>query len=174
MRIIDLFARSILVFFISLYQKYISPVKGFRCAHHALHKGESCSQFVKRSLLEHDLATAIKASQQRFNDCGSAAFHLSKVKPEHNSVLDAKVKLELPRLRGRRYFLLVAVPAFAIGLASPALASRSSRGMASCASRSAREGYRQDSEDGDCGDPNIWYGLCCLFSIGSAMSEGNN
>ncbi len=174
MRVIDSFVRSILVFFISLYQKYISPVKGFRCAHHALHKGETCSQFVKRSLLEYDLVTAIQSSQQRFNDCGSAAFHLSKSKPEYNSVLDTKVKLELPRLRGRRYFLLVAVPAFAIGLASPALASSSSQTMASCARGSAREGYRQDSKDGTCGDPNIWYGLCCLFSIGSAASSQNN
>jgi putative component of membrane protein insertase Oxa1/YidC/SpoIIIJ protein YidD len=173
MRIVDRCIRNFLAFVISLYQKYVSPSKGFRCAHHALHSGETCSQYVKRSLLEQDLMTAIKLSQQRFNQCGEAAFKLSQRRERQQQLAsNTTVQLNLPKLQGRRYFLLVAVPAFLVAMASPAWA-RSSRGVASCAGRSAQAGYREDSRDGECGDPNIWYGICCGLSIMGAAAESN-
>lgn len=54
------------------YQKYISPHKGFACAHRMLYEGESCSQYVKRMVAEKDLLAAIKASKQRFQACKEA------------------------------------------------------------------------------------------------------
>ncbi|MEM5550874.1 membrane protein insertion efficiency factor YidD [Pseudoalteromonas neustonica] len=38
---------------IRFYQKRISPYKGFRCAHAALHQGVSCSEAVKHIIEEH-------------------------------------------------------------------------------------------------------------------------
>jgi putative component of membrane protein insertase Oxa1/YidC/SpoIIIJ protein YidD len=57
---------------ITAYQKYLSPLKGFSCAHRVLHCGESCSQYVKRTILERGLSDAWPESRQRFRDCRSA------------------------------------------------------------------------------------------------------
>lgn len=143
----------------------ISPYKGFSCAHHVLHEGETCSQYVKRSLLEQDLITAVKLSQKRFNECSEASFILAENQDSRQLPTRNTIILPLSKLRGRRYFLLVTIPAFLVGLATPALAARRSRGIGSCAQASGRAGYREDMEDGQCGNPNIWYGLCCGLSI---------
>jgi putative component of membrane protein insertase Oxa1/YidC/SpoIIIJ protein YidD len=45
------------------YQKYVSPHKGFSCAHRLLYGGESCSQYVKGAIAQNGLSRAI--------DCGS-------------------------------------------------------------------------------------------------------
>ncbi|TAN85469.1 MAG: membrane protein insertion efficiency factor YidD [Phormidium sp. SL48-SHIP] len=66
-------SRSFLVALIDLYQTYISPRKGYSCAYRILHQGESCSCYVKNSLLETDLMSAISRSRQRFRDCHEAA-----------------------------------------------------------------------------------------------------
>ncbi len=57
---------------ISGYQKYLSPYKGFACAHRVFYGGESCSQYVKRMLGEVGFSEAVKASHQRFADCREA------------------------------------------------------------------------------------------------------
>ena len=60
------------IFLIRCYQKYLSPHKGFSCAHRVLYQEESCSQYVKRMLSEQDLRVAIALSRQRFMDCKTA------------------------------------------------------------------------------------------------------
>ncbi|MEC4804377.1 MAG: membrane protein insertion efficiency factor YidD [Jaaginema sp. PMC 1079.18] len=60
------------VYLITFYQKYISPYKGFACAHRVLYKKDSCSQYVKTLLIEQDLQSAIALSHQRFRDCKKA------------------------------------------------------------------------------------------------------
>ncbi|HEY9669159.1 MAG TPA: membrane protein insertion efficiency factor YidD [Coleofasciculaceae cyanobacterium] len=62
-------ARKIAVNSITAYQAYISPHKGFACAHRILHGGESCSMHIKRLLGEQSLISAIQLSRQRFKDC---------------------------------------------------------------------------------------------------------
>lgn len=57
---------------ITTYQKYLSPLKGFSCAHRVLHEGESCSQYVKQTILQRGLSDAWPDSRQRFRDCRSA------------------------------------------------------------------------------------------------------
>jgi putative component of membrane protein insertase Oxa1/YidC/SpoIIIJ protein YidD len=57
---------------ITAYQRYLSPLKGFSCAHRVLHQGESCSQYVKRTILEQGLSDALPQTRQRFRDCRSA------------------------------------------------------------------------------------------------------
>jgi len=61
---------------ISLYQRYVSPYKGFRCAHRVLHGGDSCSEYIqnpeggstKRTLASHfGCATSISPVPSGFS-----------------------------------------------------------------------------------------------------------
>ncbi|MEI6442247.1 MAG: membrane protein insertion efficiency factor YidD [Nostocales cyanobacterium ELA583] len=70
--IFDSFSRQISVTAITGYQRYISPHKGFKCAYHVLHGGESCSQYVKREIAEHGLKIAFFKTTQRFQACKQA------------------------------------------------------------------------------------------------------
>jgi len=54
------------------YQKYLSPHKGFSCAHRLLHGGESCSQYIKRMIAERGVISAIPRARQRLKDCKAA------------------------------------------------------------------------------------------------------
>lgn len=58
---------------IATYQKHISPKKGFSCAHRVLHGGESCSGYIKRTILEQGLIRAIPLSRRRFRACKAAS-----------------------------------------------------------------------------------------------------
>lgn len=71
------------------YQKHISPKKGFSCAYRVLHKSQSCSEFIKRTILERGLIEAIPAAQHRLQACKAA-----------NQVL--KSKMETQRRQGER------------------------------------------------------------------------
>jgi putative component of membrane protein insertase Oxa1/YidC/SpoIIIJ protein YidD len=68
----DNFSRKISMKAITGYQRYISPRKGFRCAHRVLHSGESCSQYVKRVIADEGLKAAFVKSQARFQACKQA------------------------------------------------------------------------------------------------------
>lgn len=57
---------------ITTYQQYLSPLKGYSCAHRVLHGNESCSQYVKQAVLRRGLSDAWPDSRQRFRDCRSA------------------------------------------------------------------------------------------------------
>ncbi|NET41406.1 membrane protein insertion efficiency factor YidD [Okeania sp. SIO2B3] len=63
---------KIAVALIDGYQQYISPRKGFSCAHRILYNDESCSQYIKRMFMEQDLSGAIQAARQRFKACKEA------------------------------------------------------------------------------------------------------
>jgi putative component of membrane protein insertase Oxa1/YidC/SpoIIIJ protein YidD len=77
--------QKLMIFFISIYQKYISPLNGFSCAYRVFHRGESCSCYVKRTLIEQDLVTAIHMSRKRFREC-SDANQMLKFKSEDYSL----------------------------------------------------------------------------------------
>ncbi|HEY9744272.1 MAG TPA: membrane protein insertion efficiency factor YidD [Coleofasciculaceae cyanobacterium] len=66
-------ARKIAIDSITAYQTYISPRKGFACAHRILHDGESCSMYIKRILGEESLMSAVQISRQRFKACVAAS-----------------------------------------------------------------------------------------------------
>lgn len=59
------------------YQRYISPYKGFCCAHRVKHGGMSCSEYAKQTLLHHGVWRAIPAVRQRFKECKVAAVALN-------------------------------------------------------------------------------------------------
>jgi putative component of membrane protein insertase Oxa1/YidC/SpoIIIJ protein YidD len=58
---------------IGLYQKYLSPHKGFSCAYRVQYRGSSCSQYCKEMILERGPIGAISPIRQRFQDCKQAA-----------------------------------------------------------------------------------------------------
>ena len=64
--------RIISLTLIALYQRFISPYKGFHCAHHQLNKGDTCSNAVKSLVHQHGLIKAWPKIQQRFTGCRQA------------------------------------------------------------------------------------------------------
>jgi putative component of membrane protein insertase Oxa1/YidC/SpoIIIJ protein YidD len=58
---------------IRLYRTHLSPRKGFRCAHHALHQTGSCSDFGLRVFADHGLIAGTALMRRRFAACAAAA-----------------------------------------------------------------------------------------------------
>lgn len=57
---------------IGLYQKYLSPVKGFVCAHRVLHGGDSCSEYARRGIQTHGIRKGIDLLRKRLVECRTA------------------------------------------------------------------------------------------------------
>jgi uncharacterized protein len=58
---------------IRFYQQYLSPYKGFRCAHRALHGRTSCSEFARRAVVRYGPARMVELLERRLSRCASAA-----------------------------------------------------------------------------------------------------
>ncbi len=69
---------------IAVYQRWISPRKGFRCAHSVLHGGPGCSGFAKETIRDVGLWRAIKMIRRRFKDCHTAMVTLAAQKGPTN------------------------------------------------------------------------------------------
>ncbi|NET70850.1 MAG: membrane protein insertion efficiency factor YidD [Sphaerospermopsis sp. SIO1G2] len=79
--------RKIGILTITGYQKYVSPHKGFACAHRVLYGGESCSQYVKRVMAKKGVKAALAKSRVRFQHCKQANFILkSQVESQKSPV----------------------------------------------------------------------------------------
>jgi len=76
--ILDGVMRGLAVTAISGYQKFISPHKGFSCAHRVLYGCESCSQYFKQVVAEEGIVTAIANAKGRFQECREANEILKK------------------------------------------------------------------------------------------------
>ncbi|WP_109764878.1 membrane protein insertion efficiency factor YidD [Pleionea mediterranea] len=72
--------RHIALCLIVLYQKYISPKKGYRCAHRVLHNGPSCSSYCADNLRRHGFIKSIAKMRWRFRECNEAAMELNERK----------------------------------------------------------------------------------------------
>lgn len=57
---------------IRFYQRFLSPLKGFRCAHAAVHGGESCSAAVARIVRQDGLIRGRGRIAARFQACREA------------------------------------------------------------------------------------------------------
>ena len=64
--------RGLAVTVIRGYQRFISPHKGFSCAHRVLYGCDSCSQYFKRVIAEEGILTAIANAKGRFQECREA------------------------------------------------------------------------------------------------------
>ncbi len=65
---------------INLYQHYISPHKGYCCAHRAYTGEDSCSQYAKVAIQDNGLFSAFPLIRKQFNRCSFAA---DEIKKEH-------------------------------------------------------------------------------------------
>ena len=79
MNIIALSALSL----VRSYQKYISPHKGFVCAHRALYGGASCSQYYCETIMDKGLFMATLNLLNRGKECRAAAMFLASVQSQN-------------------------------------------------------------------------------------------
>lgn len=59
------------------YQRWISPVKGYRCAHAVLHGGPGCSGFAQQAIRAHGLWRGLALLRERFRHCRQAMLTLN-------------------------------------------------------------------------------------------------
>lgn len=91
--------RKFLVFLIKAYQKYISPYKGFRCAHRVLRGGVSCSAYGLEQFTSKSLAEAYSLTLQRTRECKSAyEDYLSRQPQSVRKALQKRRKMLIVRL----------------------------------------------------------------------------
>jgi putative component of membrane protein insertase Oxa1/YidC/SpoIIIJ protein YidD len=64
---------ALLYTLIELYQRYVSPYKGFRCAYRAHRGRHSCSEFGKRAILRGGVTGFWPLLRRRFARCAEAA-----------------------------------------------------------------------------------------------------
>ena len=58
---------------IGLYQRFVSPYKGFRCAHHACTGGMTCSNYGLYALKEYGFRGALPRIRERLIQCSEYA-----------------------------------------------------------------------------------------------------
>ena len=58
---------------ISAYQRFISPYKGFRCAHHACTGGMTCSNYGRFALRQYGFFGALPRIRERLVQCSEYA-----------------------------------------------------------------------------------------------------
>lgn len=77
------------------YQQYISPHKGFSCAHRKLYGGESCSEYFRRLVISYGLSQAIPMLQQRLKDC-QQSYEILKISiSEENLEEEVETEIEI-------------------------------------------------------------------------------
>lgn len=57
---------------IRLYQRRLSPLKGYRCAHRILHRGDSCSEHARRGIATDGVFRGLQQLRSRFGECREA------------------------------------------------------------------------------------------------------
>jgi len=70
--------KSFCLLLIRFYQSFLSPIKGFNCAHHRLHKGDTCSNAVKNIIIDNALRDVPTLVRARFEECKYASFELAQ------------------------------------------------------------------------------------------------
>jgi len=76
---------------VSIYQRWISPRKGFRCAYAASTGEASCSQFCKEAIMQQGLREGLRRLRIRFQQCHQAASMLeSTAAPAYAMAADSK------------------------------------------------------------------------------------
>ena len=62
---------------LAVYQRHLSPRKGYCCAHRALHGGPSCSALARQAITRDGLWSALSTIRNRLRACRAAARQLS-------------------------------------------------------------------------------------------------
>ena len=74
---------------ITLYQRYISPHKGYCCAHRAYTGEDSCSQYAKVAITENGFFSAFPLIREQFNKCNFAAEQMRKERKKKSKNKDS-------------------------------------------------------------------------------------
>ena len=67
---------------IDIYQRRISPNKGFRCAHRAYFGRSTCSVYGKKAISKHGTFTGVKLISRRFKSCSMAIQKIEEEVPK--------------------------------------------------------------------------------------------
>jgi putative component of membrane protein insertase Oxa1/YidC/SpoIIIJ protein YidD len=89
---------------IDLYRRYLSPLKGFNCAHHYVHNAGSCSTYGRHIYATHRFLEATRLLRQRFVECKQASQRLKRTAVWHASQegeTDAERSMRLKRKQDR-------------------------------------------------------------------------
>ena len=73
--------RSVVLLGVGFYQRYLSPHKGFSCAHKRLYGGTSCSEYFRLAVQHRDLSDSIPLFQKRLRACKGASLSLNASMP---------------------------------------------------------------------------------------------
>ncbi|MBU2712048.1 membrane protein insertion efficiency factor YidD [Zooshikella harenae] len=92
--------RQTVLYLIKLYQRYISPYKGFRCAHAALSKRDSCSVAVSKIIARRGGLKGYQDIKKQFLRCANASQYLE----------DSKRKDKKPRKKDNPYYCCLDMP----------------------------------------------------------------
>ncbi|MEY2979248.1 MAG: membrane protein insertion efficiency factor YidD [Prochlorotrichaceae cyanobacterium] len=65
-------SRQVAVETIAFYQRYLSPLKGYHCAHRQLYGGLSCSEYVKQTIAAQGIRRSLPLCHDRFQACRQA------------------------------------------------------------------------------------------------------
>jgi putative component of membrane protein insertase Oxa1/YidC/SpoIIIJ protein YidD len=87
---LDLTLNRVLVALIRGYQRYISPYKGYSCAHRAKYGGDSCSEYARKVIADADWRTGVGKMRTRFLACRAASRSLKAIQL-HDGVRDEDI-----------------------------------------------------------------------------------
>ena len=75
------FVSQVVAWSIVIYQRFISPVKGFTCAHRYRHGGASCSEHARQVVLNRGIVSGYADIRSRFHACRAAALEIQRNTP---------------------------------------------------------------------------------------------
>jgi len=70
--------KSLAIWAINLYQKYVSPYKGYRCAYGVYHQNGTCSSIIKGHIQKEGLIKAYPLIRGQFQACKFAYDNLER------------------------------------------------------------------------------------------------
>ena len=85
--------RHLILSFISLYQKYISPVKGYKCAYGSLYKNGTCSSRIYEIVKYAPLKDMRSKISSQFQACEFASKTMENDRPNRKDTEECKDKL---------------------------------------------------------------------------------
>jgi putative component of membrane protein insertase Oxa1/YidC/SpoIIIJ protein YidD len=91
---LDLTLGRLLILLIRGYQRYVSPYKGYSCAHRVKYGGDSCSEHVRKAIAEADWRTGLGKLRIRFQACRAASQSLKATRLHagvHDDVIDGPI-----------------------------------------------------------------------------------
>ena len=129
---------------ITAYQRYVSPYKGFCCAHRVAHGGLSCSAYAKRQLLRRGIGEAARRMRMRFAACAAAAVLLHAAAAGANGDEARRRARKATRPISRTAAHTCRIPSRRCSCTAPTAHARRPRARTSGAARARRRACRSE------------------------------